>query len=388
MLDAHDPVALTQALIRCPSVTPHEAGALQLLADVLAKAGFETHLLTFSEPGTPDVQNLYARIGREAPCLLFAGHTDVVPPGDESRWTHAPFGGDIVDGVLYGRGATDMKSGVAASVSATLRWLASHGGRPPRGSIAFLLTGDEEGPAVNGTVKLLEWAHARGERFNFCVLGEPTNPNALGDMIKIGRRGSLTGEITVEGTQGHVAYPDLAENPIRGLVRLLDALMAKPLDAGTAQFGPSNLEFTTVDVGNPSTNVIPASARAVFNVRFNDLWTHETLADEIRRRLAEAAGNAVRYDVAFRPSNAPAFLTPPGAFVSLAADAVEAVTGRRPALSTTGGTSDARFIKDYCPVIEFGLVGKTMHKVDENADVADIEALTGIYEEMIRRAFA
>jgi succinyl-diaminopimelate desuccinylase len=283
---------------------------LQLLAGVLAEAGFETHLLTFSEPGTPDVQNLYARIGRTAPCLLFAGHTDVVPPGDESRWTHPPFGGEIVDGVLYGRGATDMKSGVAASVAAALRWLAAHGGQPPGGSIAFLLTGDEEGPAVNGTVKLLEWAHARGERFDCCVLGEPTNPEKLGDMIKIGRRGSLTGEITVEGTQGHVAYPDLADNPIRGLTRLIDALMSKPLDGGAAQFGPSNLEFTTVDVGNPSTNVIPASGRAVFNVRFNDGWTHATLADEIRRRLAEAAGNRVRYDVAFRPSNAPAFLTP------------------------------------------------------------------------------
>ncbi|PSC06270.1 succinyl-diaminopimelate desuccinylase [Alsobacter soli] len=386
MLDPRNPVALTQALVRCPSVTPNEGGALQLLADVLGQAGFETHLLTFSEPGTPDVQNLYARIGTDAPYLLFAGHTDVVPPGDESRWTHPPFGGDIVDGVLYGRGATDMKSGVAASVSATLRWLEENGGKPPRGSVGFLITGDEEGPAVNGTVKLLEWAQARGERFDCCVLGEPTNPEALGDMIKIGRRGSLTGRLTVEGVQGHVAYQDLAENPIRGMVRLLEALMAKPLDGGTEQFGPSNLEVTTVDVGNPASNVIPASAKAVFNIRFNDLWTAETLADELRRRLAEAAGNSVRFYVVFEPSNAPAFLTPPGPFVSLVSEAVESVTGRKPVLSTTGGTSDARFIKSYCPVIEFGLVGKTMHKVDENAATADIEALTGIYGAIIRRA--
>jgi succinyl-diaminopimelate desuccinylase len=384
MLDALDPVALTQALIRRRSVTPADDGALDLLADVLAKAGFETHRLTFSEPGSADVENLYARIGVDAPVMLFAGHTDVVPPGDEAQWSHPPFAAEIVDGVLYGRGATDMKSGVAASVSAALRYLAALDA-PPKGSIAFLLTGDEEGPAVNGTAKLLEWAKARGERFDCCLLGEPTNPEALGDMIKIGRRGSLTGRLTVEGVQGHVAYPHLADNPIRRLAPLLTALMAEPLDHGTAQFGPSNLEFTTVDVGNPATNVIPAAARAVFNIRFNDLWTAETLEKEIRARLERAAGPQARYEVAFDRSNSPAFLTPPGPFVSLVSDAVEEVTGRKPALSTTGGTSDARFIRDYCPVLEFGLVGATMHQVDERAEIADIEALTRIYERVLAR---
>ncbi|WP_460448108.1 succinyl-diaminopimelate desuccinylase [Alsobacter sp. SYSU BS001988] len=384
MLDALDPVALTQALIRRRSVTPADDGALDLLADVLAKAGFETHRLTFSEPGSADVENLYARIGVDAPVMLFAGHTDVVPPGDEAQWFHPPFAAEIVDGVLYGRGATDMKSGVAASVSAALRYLAALDA-PPKGSIAFLLTGDEEGPAVNGTAKLLEWAKARGERFDCCLLGEPTNPEALGDMIKIGRRGSLTGRLTVEGVQGHVAYPHLADNPIRRLAPLLTALMAEPLDHGTAQFGPSNLEFTTVDVGNPATNVIPAAARAVFNIRFNDLWTAETLEKEIRARLERAAGPQARYEVAFDRSNSPAFLTPPGPFVSLVSDAVEEVTGRKPALSTTGGTSDARFIRDYCPVLEFGLVGATMHQVDERAEIADIEALTRIYERVLAR---
>ncbi|WP_406856209.1 succinyl-diaminopimelate desuccinylase [Alsobacter sp. KACC 23698] len=384
MLDPLDPVALTQALIRRRSVTPADDGALDLLADVLAKAGFETHRLTFSEPGSADVENLYARIGVDAPVMLFAGHTDVVPPGDEAQWSHPPFAADIVDGVLYGRGAADMKSGVAASVSAALRYLAALEGRP-KGSIAFLLTGDEEGPAVNGTVKLLEWAKARGELFDCCLLGEPTNPEALGDMIKIGRRGSLTGRLTVEGVQGHVAYPHLADNPIRRLAPLLAALMAEPLDHGTAQFGPSNLEFTTVDVGNLATNVIPARARAVFNIRFNDLWTAETLADEIRARLERAAGPQARYEVAFDRSNSPAFLTPPGPFVSLVSDAVEEVTGRKPALSTTGGTSDARFIRNYCPVLEFGLVGATMHQIDERAEIADIEALTRIYERVLAR---
>jgi succinyl-diaminopimelate desuccinylase len=312
------------------------------------------------------------------------GSISLLITGDEAQWFHPPFAAEIVDGDLYGRGATDMKSGVAASVSAALRYLAALDA-PPKGSIAFLLTGDEEGPAVNGTAKLLEWAKARGERFDCCLLGEPTNPEALGDMIKIGRRGSLTGRLTVEGVQGHVAYPHLADNPIRRLAPLLTALMAEPLDHGTAQFGPSNLEFTTVDVGNPATNVIPAAARAVFNIRFNDLWTAETLEKEIRARLERAAGPQARYEVAFDRSNSPAFLTPPGPFVSLVSDAVEEVTGRKPALSTTGGTSDARFIRDYCPVLEFGLVGATMHQVDERAEIADIEALTRIYERVLAR---
>lgn len=386
-LSEASPLSLAQSLIRCPSVTPEEGGALSFLDCVLAEAGFTVERPVFSEPGMPDIENLYARIGTDGPVLLFAGHTDVVPPGEVTAWTHSPFSGEVADGILYGRGAVDMKGGIACLLAATLRFLEARG---PAfgGSIAFLITGDEEGPAVNGTVKLLDWARARGERFDHCLLGEPTNPERLGDMIKIGRRGSLTGRITVHGRQGHVAYPHRAENPIPGLLRLATALLAAPLDGGTAHFDASNLEFTTIDVGNPATNVIPATALAVFNVRFNDDWTAETLGTEIRRRLDEAAGNAVRFSLDLQPSNSPAFLTRPDAFVDLVADAVEAETGRRPALSTTGGTSDARFIKDACPVIEFGLVGQTMHAVDERVAVEDLERLTAIYGRVLEAYFS
>ncbi|MDP3254626.1 succinyl-diaminopimelate desuccinylase [Bosea sp. (in: a-proteobacteria)] len=384
--DPLDPVALTQALVRCPSVTPAEGGALALIAEVLAAEGFTVERPVFSAPGTPDVENFYARIGREGPVFVIAGHTDVVPVGDSGAWTRAPFGGTVQDGVLYGRGACDMKGGLAAMIAAALRFRRENPDAP--GSIAFLVTGDEEGPAVNGTVKLLEWAHARGERFDHCLLGEPTNPATMSDMIKIGRRGSLTGRLTVHGKQGHVGYPHLAENPIRGMVRLLAALEATPLDGGTAHFDPSNLELTTLDVGNPATNVVPAQARAVFNIRFNDVWTPETLAAEIERRLRQAAGNAVRYEIVFEPTNAVAFLTEPGPFVAMVADAVEAETGRRPALSTTGGTSDARFIKSYCPVVEYGVVGQTMHQVDERVAVADLTALEAITHRLLTRYFA
>ncbi len=376
---------LARSLIRCPSVTPEEGGALAFLARTLGAAGFAVERPVFSEPGTPDIENLYARIGTGSPCLVFAGHTDVVPPGDAAAWRHDPFGGTVADGLLYGRGAADMKGGIACMLAASLEHLRAHG--LPRGSIAFLITGDEEGPAVNGTVKLLDWARARGERFDHCLLGEPTNPSVLGEMIKIGRRGSLTGKLAVHGRQGHVGYPHLAENPIPGLLRLASALIAPPLDAGTAHFDASNLELTTLDVGNPATNVIPAEARAVFNVRFNDLWTAETLGAEIRARLERAAEGA-RYTLDLLPSNSPAFLTEPDAFVDLVSAAIEAETGRRPALSTTGGTSDARFIKDACPVIEFGLVGQTMHQVDECVAVDDIARLTAIYGRVLTRYFA
>ncbi len=385
-LDPLDPVALTQALVRCPSVTPAEGGALALLERVLTEAGFTVHRVTFSAPGTSDVENLYARIGTAEPHLLFAGHTDVVPTGDENRWSVPPFSGEIREGILYGRGATDMKGGVAASVAAALRIVQRYGSDLP-GSIGFLITGDEEGPAINGTVKLLEWAHARGERFDHCILPEPTNPDALGDMIKIGRRGSLTGRITVHGKQGHVGYPHLAENPIPGMARLISALVAEPLDHGTEHFDRSNLEFTSVDVGNPAANVIPNEAEAVFNIRFNDLWSPETLQAEIRNRIEKAAGNAIRWEASFEPTNAVAFLTAPGPFVESVAEAIRAATGRKPQLSTTGGTSDARFIKSYCPVIEFGLVGKTMHQIDENASTAEIEALTTVFERVLERYF-
>jgi succinyl-diaminopimelate desuccinylase len=384
--DPADPVALTQALVRCPSVTPAEGGALALLDAVLSAEGFRVERPVFSAPGMPDIENLYARIGDEGPVLVIAGHTDVVPPGDLSAWTHEPFAGDIVDGVLYGRGACDMKGGLAAILAAAIRYRRENLEAP--GSIAVLVTGDEEGPAVNGTVKLLAWADQRGERFDHCLLGEPTNPTVMSDMIKIGRRGSLTGKLTVQGVQGHVGYPHLAVNPIRGMVRLLAGLEAAPLDAGTEHFDPSNLEVTTLDVGNPATNVIPAQARAVFNIRFNDLWTPETLAAEIERRLREAAGNTVRYEVTFEPTNAVAFLTQPGPFVSMVADAVAAETGRRPALSTTGGTSDARFIKNYCPVVEYGVVGQTMHQVDERVAIADLLTLERICHRLLTGYFA
>ncbi|MBW8619440.1 MAG: succinyl-diaminopimelate desuccinylase [Hyphomicrobiales bacterium] len=386
-LDPKDPVALTQALIQCPSVTPEEGGALRLLDSVLKERGFESHLVRFSEENTPDIDNLYARIGTEGPCLVFAGHTDVVPTGDETRWTQAPFSGAIVDGILYGRGAADMKGGVAASVSATLNFIEEQGASF-KGSIAFLITGDEEGPAVNGTVKLLEWAKARGEKFDHCILGEPTNPNRLGDMIKIGRRGSLSGHLVVEGKQGHIAYPHLAENPIRGIVKLIAGLNEEPLDHGTDHFPPSNLEFSTVDVGNKASNVIPQSARASFNIRFNDKWTQDSLKAEIENRLRLIAGNTVRYTVTFEPSNADSFVTAPGPFVDMAIQSIEQSTGIRPELSTSGGTSDARFIKNYCPVIEFGLVGQTMHQIDERVPVADIVKLETIYRGFLARYFS
>jgi succinyl-diaminopimelate desuccinylase len=367
-------------------VTPQEGGALTLIGQVLGDAGFEVHRVPFSEPDTPPVDNLYARFGVGRPYLLFAGHTDVVPPGDSGRWRHDPFGGIVENGELFGRGAVDMKGGIACMIAAALAHLDANPGFT--GSIGFLITGDEEGPAVNGTVKLLHWAYDRGERFDHCVLGEPTNPKSLGDMVKIGRRGSLSGHVTVHGRQGHVAYPHLADNPIRGLLRLLDGLLSQPLDTGTQHFDASNLEVTTVDVGNPAANVIAGEARATFNIRFNDRWTPQSLEQEIRRRLDAAAGNSVRYTARFEPTNAVAFLTEPDAFVTGVVDAIEAETGRRPAMSTTGGTSDARFIKNYCPVVEFGLVGQTMHQADERVPVADLERLTAIYRRILEAYFA
>ncbi len=381
-----DALELTRALVRCPSVTPAEGGAIAYLAEILTNAGFAVHRPVFTEEGTPDIENLYARIGADGPCLMFAGHTDVVPPGKLELWTHAPFAADIVDNRLYGRGAEDMKGGVAASVAAALNHLRKHG-VPGKGAIAFLITGDEEGPAINGTVKLLEWVKARGDRMDHCVLGEPTNVAAVGDTIKIGRRGSLTGHIIVHGKQGHVAYPERASNPVHGLVRLVTGLLATPLDAGTAYFAPSNLEMTTADVGNPTSNVIPNEARATFNIRFNDVWSPLSLEAEIRQRLDAAAGESIRYTATFGKTNAVAFVTEPGDFVDRVVMAVEAQTGHKPTLSTTGGTSDARFIKDYCPVLEFGLVGRTMHQVDENIGLDDLNTLTSVYERIITQYF-
>jgi succinyl-diaminopimelate desuccinylase len=384
-VDGRDPVALAQALIRCRSITPEEGGALSLLAEVLAGAGFAVERPAFAEPGMPEIANLYAVIGRGGPTLAFAGHTDVVPPGEAAAWRHDPFSGAIEGDVLYGRGAVDMKGGIAAMVAAALRHLDTRGGRPV-GAVAFLITGDEEGAAVNGTRKLLAWAAERGARFDHCVLGEPTGVATLGDTLKIGRRGSLSGALTVHGRQGHVAYPERAENPIRPLLQMLAALLA-PLDEGTAQFQPSNLEITSIDVGNPATNVIPARATARFNVRFNDAHSLDAMRALIAERLGAAADGA-RYDLDFLPGASAAFVTAPGPFVDLVGDAVAAITGQRPALSTGGGTSDARFIKDHCPVVELGLVGSTMHQIDERVPLAEIEALARIYGRVLEAYFA
>ena len=382
-----DALSIARDLVRCPSVTPAEAGALGVLEKILKDAGFEVHRLTFGEPGTADVENLYARIGTSSRHITFAGHTDVVPPGDESAWTHGAFSGEVRDGFLYGRGAVDMKGGIACSVSAALQYLADHGGEP-KGSISFLITGDEEDISVNGTTKLLQWAETRGEKFDHCVLGEPSNVETLGDCIKIGRRGSQSGTLYVEGIQGHVAYPHRAANPVPDMARLIVALSDEALDHGSAQFQPSNLEFTSVDVGNPAGNVIPAQARAKFNIRFNDLHTQATLRELVEQRLAKAAGNRIRARIVWEPSNSNVFVTKPGAFTDLAVAAIEEVTGRKPELSTSGGTSDARFIASYCPVIEFGLVGQTMHQIDERTAVADLEQLTKVYRGILDRYFA
>ena len=380
-------VELLQGLIRCASVTPADNGALGLLQGILQTAGFETHILRFSDKNTPDIDNLFAKIGTGAPHITFAGHTDVVPAGDSAKWQFDPFSATIKDGQIYGRGAADMKGGVAAAVVAVLNHITAHGA--PKGTISFLITGDEEGPAINGTVKLLDWARARGEMFNQCLLGEPTNPESIGDMMKIGRRGSLTGTVRVLGKQGHVGYPHLAANPILPLMQIMTALKTMPLDAGTEHFDASNLEITTFDVGNPSTNVIPATAFARFNVRFNDIWTLETLEAELRQRIASAhLWPHDQVEVHFEKSNAPAFLTQPGAFTQVISAAIHAETGKVPALSTTGGTSDARFIKNYCEVVEFGLVGKTTHAIDEHVAVADVEALTRIYQRVLELYFA
>jgi succinyl-diaminopimelate desuccinylase len=382
-----DPVAIARDLVRCRSVTPAEGGALAYLQDVLKRAGFAVQRVTFAEAGTVPIDNLYARFGTQRPNLVFAGHTDVVPPGDEAAWRHAPFAGDVADGVFYGRGAVDMKGGIACFVAAALDYLAARGDRPKNGSISLLITGDEESVAVNGTIKLLQWAAERGEKFDHCILGEPSNVDVLGDTIKAGRRGSLNGTLIVTGRQGHVAYPERAENPIRALVTLITALQA-PLDEGSAHFAPSNLEFTSVDVGNPTVNLIAGEARARFNVRYNDHHSPIALKTLIERRAHDAAAGRVHYCLEWQPSNADVFLTKPGPFTDLAMAAIAEVTGRTAKLSTAGGTSDARFIKDYCPVLEFGLVGQTMHAVDECTPVADLVSLTAIYRRIIERYFA
>lgn len=385
-----DALSIARDLIRCPSVTPEDAGALGVLEKALTAAGFICHRVTFSEPGTADVDNLYARIGSEGPHIVFAGHTDVVPPGNESAWSVGAFSGEVKDGILHGRGAVDMKGGIACSVAAVLEHLAANGGKPRAdgtGSISFLITGDEEDVSINGTIKLLKWVAERGEKFDHCVLGEPSNVESLGDTIKIGRRGSQSGTLVVDGVQGHVAYPHRASNPVPDISRLIVAISDEPLDHGSAQFQASNLEFTSVDVGNKASNVIPGEARARFNIRYNDNHTQGSLRELVETRLAKACGNRIKARIVWEPSNSNVFVTKPGPFTDLAVAAIEEVTGRKPELSTSGGTSDARFISSYCPVIEFGLVGQTMHQIDEHVPVKDLENLTKVYRGILTRYF-
>ncbi|MBL6935463.1 MAG: succinyl-diaminopimelate desuccinylase [Alphaproteobacteria bacterium] len=369
-----DPLDLARALIRCPSVTPEDGGALAVLDESLGKLGFTCHRMTFSAPGTADVDNLYARIGDGAPNFCFAGHSDVVPVGDTQSWSVDPFAAEVSGDRLVGRGAADMKGAIACFVAASARFLDRRGGDIP-GSISLLITGDEEGPAVNGTTRVLDWMKENGETLDVCLVGEPTNPETLGETIKIGRRGSLNGHLTVMGTQGHVAYPQRADNPLPHLLRMLGKITERPLDEGTEHFQPSNLEVTSVDVGNQAPNVIPARAEARFNIRFNDSHSGAELERWLRENF-DSVGADYQLDIEI---SGEAFLTPPGDFSTLVEDAVSGVTGKTPQLNTSGGTSDARFIRHFCPVAEFGLVGATMHKTDESVALADLEALTEIY---------
>jgi succinyl-diaminopimelate desuccinylase len=382
MPTAIDPVALTAALIRCPSVTPEEGGALGVLAAVLEPAGF-----TCTRVDRGGVSNLFARWGRKGANRTFGfnGHTDVVPVGDAAAWTRDPFGAEVVDGWMYGRGATDMKSGVAAFVAAAVDFVQA---TPPDGAVIIAITGDEEGVATDGTVALLDWMAANGEAMSHCLVGEPTCPDRLGEMIKIGRRGSLTARFTARGVQGHSAYPHRAKNAAEAMVRLLGRLTAVPLDEGTAHFDASTLAVTTIDVGNPASNVIPAVCRATVNIRFNDAHSGASVTGWLQdhaRHVQSDTGVAIEMQVSVSGES---FLTPPGTLTTLVAQAVTAETGVVPQLSTSGGTSDARFVKDHCPVVEFGLVGRTMHQVDERVEVAQIGALKRVYSRVLAEYFA
>ncbi|HWB50766.1 MAG TPA: succinyl-diaminopimelate desuccinylase [Stellaceae bacterium] len=381
-MGAIDPGLLAAELIRRPSVTPKDEGALEVVARTLEGLGFTCHRLTFEEAGTDPIVNLYARRGSGSPNLCFAGHTDVVPAGAADSWSFEPFSAILQDGVLCGRGAVDMKGAIAAFIAAAEQFVARRGSRFA-GSISLLITGDEEGIAINGTRKVLEWLKARGEVIDACVVGEPTSATQLGDMIKIGRRGSMTGRLSVGGVQGHVAYPHLADNAAHRLVALLAALTARPLDDGTEHFQKSGLQVTTIDIGNPATNVIPGAAKAVFNIRFNDVWTSDKLKGWVKAALDSVDTN---YRLTWEVSGE-SFLVPPGKVSDCLTGAIYEVTGLTPELSTTGGTSDARFIQAYCPVAEFGLVGQTMHKVDERVDLGDITRLVAIYGGFLDRFF-
>ena len=380
-----DPVTILQSLIRCPSVTPDEAGALSYLENLLSAAGFTSHRLAFKDANTPDIDNLFARIGTQGPHLCFAGHTDVVPVGDERGWTHPPFGAEIHDGKIYGRGATDMKGSVAAFAAAAMDYLSENPKLP--GSISFLITGDEEGPAINGTIKVLQWMKEQGHLPDHCLVGEPSCVDHLGDTIKIGRRGSLSFTVEVEGKQGHVAYPNKVSNPVHKLSRFVDRISSTPVDHGNEHFDPSSLQVTTFDVGNPAGNVVPARATAKFNIRYSTEHDYESLRAWVNAHVAAVKSELGGTWNVSSSEGAEAFITEPGEFVKLVQDAAALETNRRPTLSTTGGTSDARFIKDYCPVLEFGPTNATIHQVNESIDIEELKATTRIYKRVIENYF-
>lgn len=380
-LDPTDPIALTQALIRCRSVTPADDGALGVVQTACEALGFSGHRLPFAEPGTADVDNLYTRWGGNERVLAFAGHTDVVPPGPEDAWSHPPFAAEIIDGTLYGRGAVDMKGAIGCFIAAAARAKAA-GGLPDGLGLAMIITGDEEAVSINGTVKMMPALAEMGEHHHACIVGEPTCPQTVGDMVKIGRRGSMTALLTVAGRQGHVAYPDDADNAAEKMTTLLSALKARAIDFGTEHFPPTTLAVSTIDVGNPAVNVIPGAASASFNIRFNDQHGSDDIKNWVSERLTETG--LTGWDIRWKVSGE-SFLTPPGPLSALLVETIRGETGITPSLSTTGGTSDARFIKDYCPVAEFGLVNQTIHQVDERVAVADLERLTKIYQAVIQR---
>ena len=376
-----NPIELTKTLINCRSVTPENDGAIEQVSHWLEEIGFKSEILNFKEEGTASIKNLWSKMGSKGPTICFAGHTDVVPTGNIDEWSSDPFDANEVNDKIIGRGAADMKGSIASFISATNRFVKEYPDFP--GSIGFIITGDEEGCAINGTKKILTWMKSNNISFDDCLVGEPTNPNSLGEMIKIGRRGSVNGVITVKGVQGHVAYPHLADNPIPKLIKILENLINKKLDDGTEHFQPSNIEITSIDIGNTATNVIPKEASANFNIRYNDIFDREKIEEEVHNRI-----RSLNYDYSIKfEHSGDSFLTSPGKLTKNLSKIIEDQTGNTPELSTSGGTSDARFIKDYGNVVEFGLIGATMHKVDESASIKDIKNLTEIYYQLLKKYF-
>ena len=377
---------LAKELIRFPSITPTDAGVMRFLEKKLKKLGFKTKILEFREKKSKPVKNLYARLGNKAPNFCYAGHLDIVPPGNIKDWTVNPFKPSVKQGHLIGRGANDMKGSVAAFVSAVSIFLNNN--KKFKGSISFLITGDEEGDAINGTKKVIDYLKKKKEKINFCLVGEPTNPNRLGEMIKIGRRGSLTGKLTILGVQGHVAYPQRAVNPSTALIKILDVLKNFRFDKGTKNFQPSNLEVTKINIDNNADNVIPKSAEATFNIRYSDKHSSSSLKKKLNKIIKQICKkNKSKFKIEYRVSGE-AFLTKPNKTTFMIQNIIKKITNIRPKLSTTGGTSDARFIKNICPCLEFGLVGKTMHKVDEAVSLSDLRKLTKIYSLILDNYFS